>query len=121
MAQQDYASLLTEHDVGLALMYSPHPSLVPIEMASAGLLTVTNTFENKTAESLAEISTNLIGSDPTVEGIAAALLGAASGAEDVDRRIRGAEVRWSRDWKESFDDGLLGRLEEYLASGVRAA
>ena len=30
--------LLREHDVGLALMYTPHPSLVPIEMASAGLL-----------------------------------------------------------------------------------
>ena len=27
----------------------PHPSLVPIEMASAGMLTVTNSFENKTA------------------------------------------------------------------------
>ena len=41
------------HDVGLALMYTPHPSLVPIEMASAGMLTVTNTFENKTADALA--------------------------------------------------------------------
>ena len=30
-------------------MYTPHPSLVPIEMASAGMLTVTNSFENKTA------------------------------------------------------------------------
>ena len=43
------AQLLREHDVGLALMYTPHPSLVPIEMASAGMLAVTNTFENKTA------------------------------------------------------------------------
>ena len=34
-------------------MYTPHPSLVPIEMASAGMLTVTNTFENKTADALA--------------------------------------------------------------------
>ena len=47
------AALLRDHDVGLALMYTPHPSLVPIEMASAGMLTVTNTFENKTAEALA--------------------------------------------------------------------
>ncbi len=70
-AQRDYAAILAEHDVGLALMYTPHPSLVPIEMASAGLLTVTNTFENKTAEALAAISTNLIAAEPTVEGIAA--------------------------------------------------
>ena len=43
------ARCCAEHDVGLALMYTPHPSLVPIEMASAGMLAVTNTFENKTA------------------------------------------------------------------------
>jgi hypothetical protein len=54
--QSSYAELLRDHDVGLALMYTPHPSLVPIEMASAGLLTVTNTFENKTAPALAAIS-----------------------------------------------------------------
>src|SRR5919108_534735 len=42
--QGDYASVLREHDVGLALMFTPHPSLVPIEMASAGMLTVTNSF-----------------------------------------------------------------------------
>ena len=41
-------------------MYTPHPSLVPIEMASAGMLTVTNTFENKTSEALRAISGNLL-------------------------------------------------------------
>ena len=52
-------------------MYTPHPSLVPIEMASAGMLTVTNTFENKTAEALAAISANLIAAEPTIEAVAA--------------------------------------------------
>ena len=33
--QGAYAEMLPEHDVGLALMYTPHPSLVPIEMAAA--------------------------------------------------------------------------------------
>ena len=45
--QGAYAQLLREHDVGLALMYTPHPSLVPIEMASAGMLTVTNTLREQ--------------------------------------------------------------------------
>ncbi|HEY1595847.1 MAG TPA: glycosyltransferase family 2 protein, partial [Thermoleophilaceae bacterium] len=31
--QDEYAALLRDHDVGLSLMYTPHPSLVPIEMA----------------------------------------------------------------------------------------
>jgi glycosyltransferase involved in cell wall biosynthesis len=34
-AQGAYGDVLRQHDVGLALMYTPHPSLVPIEMASA--------------------------------------------------------------------------------------
>ena len=65
--------LLREHDVGLALMYTPHPSLVPIEMAAAGMLTVTNTFETKTADALAAISPNLVAAEPTLESVVAAL------------------------------------------------
>ena len=113
--QEEYRSILEAHDVGLALMYTPHPSLVPIEMASAGLLAVTNTFENKTAEELARISPNLIAGEPTVEGIAEALAQAVSRADDRGARVRGAAVRWSRDWDESFDAELLARLSDYLA------
>ena len=70
VGQEEYAQLLRAHDVGLSLMYTPHPSLVPIEMASAGMLAVTNTFENKTAEALAAISPNLIAAEPGIEPIA---------------------------------------------------
>jgi hypothetical protein len=121
VAQHDYAGALAEHDLGLALMYSPHPSLVPIEMASAGMLTITNTFENKSAEALREISPNLVGAEPTVEAIASALIEAAAGVEDSERRVAGATVRWSRDWNDSFDDALLDRLEAYLAFQAQAA
>ncbi len=120
-AQRDYARVLAEHDVGLALMCSPHPSLVPIEMASAGLITVTNTFENKTEAALQEISGNLIAGEPTVEGISSALLEAVGHAEDFERRSREAAVRWSEHWADSFDGRLLERLEEYLAFPARAA
>jgi glycosyltransferase involved in cell wall biosynthesis len=113
--QDDYAGLLREHDVGLALMYTPHPSLVPIEMASAGMLTVTSSFENKTAEAMAAISPNLISAEPDVESIADALCDAAAGAEDVERRVRGSRVDWSRDWDESFGDELIQRVAGWLA------
>jgi hypothetical protein len=112
--QREYARQLPAHDVGLALMYTPHPSLVPIEMAAAGMLTVTNTFENKTAEALTEISSNLIAAPPTIDGVAEALRQAARGVEDVTRRESGSAVRWSRDWSASFDDALLERVEGFL-------
>ncbi|HEX6458655.1 MAG TPA: glycosyltransferase [Thermoleophilaceae bacterium] len=113
--QDEYAQLLRGHDVGLSLMYTPHPSLVPIEMASAGMLTVTNTFENKTAEALAEISPNLIAAQPTVDAVASALLEAASGVHDFEGRAHGARVRWSSDWRRSFDSTLLERVQSFLS------
>ena len=112
--QDSYAELMREHDVGLALMYTPHPSLVPIEMASAGMLTVTNSFENKTAEKMAAISPNLLAFDPSLAGISAALREAIGAVDDYGRRAGGAKVRWSRDWNQSFDDRLLERVERYL-------
>jgi glycosyltransferase involved in cell wall biosynthesis len=118
-SQGAYAGLLREHDVGLALMYTPHPSLVPIEMASAGMLTVTNSFENKTAEAMAAISSNLITVEPSVEAIAAGLRNAAADVEDYARRVRGSDVSWSRDWDRSFDQRLIERAAAALGQAIR--
>jgi glycosyltransferase involved in cell wall biosynthesis len=112
--QGSYADVLRRHDVGLALMYTPHPSLVPIEMASAGMLTVTNSFENKTDAAMAEISANLHTVEPTVEGIAAGLCEAVARVGDLEGRARGSAVAWSRDWNRSFDDALVDRLAAFL-------
>jgi glycosyltransferase involved in cell wall biosynthesis len=112
--QNAYAALLREHDLGLALMYTPHPSLVPIEMASAGMLTVTNSFENKTQDAMTSISSNLLAPSPTIDGIAAALRSAAEGIEDYERRVRCSAVNWSRDWDQSFGDDLIDRVMTLL-------
>jgi glycosyltransferase involved in cell wall biosynthesis len=116
--QGAYAVLLRDHDVGLALMYTPHPSLVPLEMASAGMLTVTNSFENKTEAALAMISSNLLTVEPTVDGIAAGLSAAVGGVADARGRWRGSEVNWSTRWADSFPDEMLDQIAAAL--GVRA-
>ena len=119
--QRFYAGVLREHDVGLALMYTPHPSLVPLEMASAGMLTVTNSFENKTPEAMTAISSNLITVDPTVQGVVVGLHEAIDGAGDVDRRLRGSDVSWSSDWEDSFGDELLHSVVAMLGETRVAA
>jgi hypothetical protein len=119
--QRSYAGMLREHDVGLALMYTPHPSLVPIEMAAAGMLAVTNSFENKTAHAMAAISSNLITTEPTIEGVAAGLREAQARASDIEQRLRGSDVRWSRSWGEAFDDELLEHVLAGLAGAQAAA
>jgi glycosyltransferase involved in cell wall biosynthesis len=112
--QHSYAKLLRSHDAGLALMYTPHPSLVPIEMASAGMLTVTNSFENKTAAAMAAISPNLITVEPSVEGVQAGLREAVARVDDYERRTEGSHVHWSRDWDDSFDNPLIDRVTSFL-------
>ncbi|MCO4316411.1 hypothetical protein M8997_004395 [Phyllobacterium sp. 21LDTY02-6] len=47
MSLEEYASLLSRASVGLSLMISPHPSYPPLEMAYAGLRTITNKYTGK--------------------------------------------------------------------------
>jgi O-antigen biosynthesis protein len=47
MSLDEYASLLSRASVGLSLMISPHPSYPPLEMAFAGMETISNKYENK--------------------------------------------------------------------------
>lgn len=112
-SQADYAALLRSSDVGLALMYTPHPSLVPIEMAAAGMVTVTNTFENKDADALTSISPNLHPVQPTVDEIAAGLADATSRAEGLPARARGSHLSWPSTWQDALDDALMARLDEW--------
>ena len=54
-------------------------------MASAGMLTVTNSFENKTAEAMSAISSNLITAELSLDGIADGLVEAADRGGGVRR------------------------------------
>lgn len=115
-----YRDVLRSHDLGLALMHTPHPSLVPIEMASAGMLVVTTTYANKTRSKLQAISPNIIGVEPTLEGIKKGLREAVSRVSDYKARVRGSRVSWSRKWSDSFDGHVLDRVEAFLAASSRS-
>jgi glycosyltransferase involved in cell wall biosynthesis len=115
MSLQDYTDLLPNFDVGLSLMLTPHPSLVPLEMAAAGMWTVTNTFANKSADRLRAISTNLIGVKPTVAGIRDGLWEASSKVHDIDMRLAGAKVHWPTDWTSAFPVETMQKLKDFLS------
>jgi hypothetical protein len=113
-AQGEYGELLRSGDVGLALMYTPHPSLVPIEMAAAGMATVTNTYENKDAAALAAISANLIAAPPSVAGIAAGIATATARVAEVEARAAGSQVAWPSRWEDVFDAEFAARLDAWV-------
>lgn len=43
----EYSELLNRAAIGISMMVSPHPSYPPLEMASAGCVTITNRYESK--------------------------------------------------------------------------
>lgn len=47
VTMKEYAELLSKASIGISLMLSPHPSYPPLEMCSAGVQTITNTFDFK--------------------------------------------------------------------------
>jgi hypothetical protein len=112
--QDTYREILRAHDVGLALMHTPHPSLVPIEMASAGMLVVTTTFGNKTQQELAKISSNLIAAHPTIDEIKQGLREAISRVHDYQARARGAKVQWATTWEGAFSPPVKTSIRKLI-------
>lgn len=70
LPMEDYPPFLLNTDLGLSLMYSPHPSHPPIEMAASGVRVVTNSFGPK---DLSRLSPAILSAPPTAPDIAAAL------------------------------------------------
>jgi hypothetical protein len=101
----DYAALIRRTDLGLSLMYTPHPSYPPLDLAACGAVAITNRYGHKT--SLASYSNNILcvedDVDSLVNGIAAGVVLAK------DREQRGTNYQRSglnRDWVKAFEPVL---------------
>ena len=112
---------LAGYDIGISLMYAPHPSILPFEMASAGLIVVTNHYEERDSAVLEAISSNLIAVEPSPDGIEEGLARALERVAGFEERISGASFEWSRDWQQSFDSRFLevlnARISDIIESG----
>lgn len=103
MSYSEYTESLSQYDIGISLMYAPHPSVPPLEMASAGMLTITTTFENRSASEMTEISANIISAGHTTESIVDSIRQAVSRIDDHQSRCDNANINWPTSWKQSFD------------------
>jgi len=105
MQLNKYASFVSEHDIGIALMHTPHPSLVPIEFASGGLVTLTTSYTSKSQEYFDQISQNIIVASPTVKELKAGLKKCFDKSKDFKARVVNSKVNWPsvRNVKKSLD------------------
>ena len=109
-----YRALLPRYDIGLSLMYTPHPSLLPLEMAAAGAIVVTNECLNKTHVELQAISGNILAATPTIDGVVTELREAVVRVHDYDRRIANSQVNWATSWDVTFDHGVIDVLNDWI-------
>jgi hypothetical protein len=114
VAPTAYAGLLRAHDVGLALMATPRPSFVSLEMASAALCTVTNSCGVKDQDWFERRSRNFVVVDPTATAITEGIRVAVERADDYPARIAGARLQWPRTWTEALDDRLIDQVVDLL-------
>ncbi len=110
----EYAALVRRIDVGLSLMYTPHPSYPPLDLAASGAVVVTNRFGPKI--NLEQFSRNILCAEPTVSDLVKTLRRAVSIAEDLKTRaFNAASFGMPRDW----NSALAPVLDHIVANRVK--
>ena len=97
-------------DIGMSLMYAPHPSVVPFELAQNGAVVVTNTFANRDAETLRAMSGNIVPVEPRLDDIARGIVEAFRRVESGEPVARGPLPGRPANWEEALA-GVIADLE----------
>ena len=103
----DYQRMCGTMDIGISLMYAPHPSVVPFEFATTGALVITNTYENRSAAQLEAICKNIVPCDLSIESVSEAIVTAVSRLGDFDAREARTLIPTSREWREIFTRAFI--------------
>ncbi|WP_410209791.1 hypothetical protein [Aquirhabdus sp.] len=101
----EYAQFIATVDLGLSLMYTPHPSYPPLDLAASGAVVVTNRYGNK--QNLSNYSENIICADLERDALVIALKQAISLATDsVQRHKNYSANKLLTDWEVAFRDTI---------------
>jgi len=115
MPLKEYEAITKTFDLCLTLMSSPHPSLIPMDLAASGAIVVTNTFETKTEDYLRGLSPNIIPSSPELHALSDAIKAGVLRTQDVTARLDGAKVNWPKSWAETWGDEHRQFIKEVFA------
>ena len=105
--EEDYQRMCGAMDVGVSLMYAPHPSVIPFEFATTGALVVTNVYENRSHKQLRAICGNIVPCESSLPGVIEAIREAVSRVADFSARQSQAYVPASAGWHEVFDRDFI--------------
>jgi hypothetical protein len=100
MTLAEYMQTVPSFDLCVSLMASPHPSMLPYDLAGSGAVVVTNTFGPKTQSFFSQHSDNIIATEPHLPSLIDAVASAVARVEDLDARYDSADFKYPRSWEE---------------------
>lgn len=101
LSWKEYAKFLSNVDLGLCLMYTPHPSYPPFDVASSGGVVLTNKMLNKQTFPMCD---NVVMADLNEESFMEAFSQAVKLAKDVEQRKKNYESNTiPRSWSTTLD------------------
>jgi len=107
-----YAELIGTVDLGLSLMYTPHPSYPPFDLAASGAVVVSNKFETKT--DLSAFSANiLLGELNQTEMLIVLTEGIKLAQNRNQRDSNFANNKMISDWSVSFNNIIAFVKDEF--------
>jgi hypothetical protein len=109
-SEEEYVRLMSALDIGISLMYAPHPGVVSFELATTGALVVTNTYENRSREDLIDICGNIVPCEPTLADLERAIREAIDRVPAFELRARDAYEPSDAPWDEIFSDDFVRRI-----------
>lgn len=105
MNWEEYGAFLKTLDLGFSLMFTPHPSYPPLDMAASGGVVLTNKFANK--KSLDNYSKNIICEDLDIKPMMEGFIKAVNLVKNNEARKNNyAENRIERRWEDTFNQVL---------------
>lgn len=101
----EYAKFLTDVDLGLCLMYTPHPSYPPFDVACSGGVVLTNKMLNKQSFDMCD---NVIMTELNDEAFMQSFSKAIELAKNMDQRKRNYELNTiPREWSRVLNDTMI--------------
>ena len=107
----DYKKNLYSYDLCLSLMMSPHPSMVPIDMALSGVPVVTNIYKNKTKKSLKEISKNIYSTKLNEDDLYNEIKDVLKCTNNLKERYNNANSYYPNNWDFCFASNMENIIE----------
>jgi len=111
MNWDEYGSFLKTVDLAFSLMYTPHPSYPPLDVASVGGAVLTNSFENK--KTLHHYSKNIVCADLDNESMMKGFIKAVELAKNKELRKKNVKYDGlNRDWEHALEH-VVSYMNEY--------